>query len=312
MYDTRPCRPAPAALPLSPFGIPLRVDFSAMERPRDLDPAFEGWMAEGRAGGRALRLRIEQRDDLAGTQAARVSVRGTVVAIDGPGVSAWADSAAGLATCGISREYLAAPRRLREDVLDPMVLAMVAWRDRSPVHAAAFVADGVAVLLAGRSGAGKSCLAAAADRAGFQLLSDDTVYVQLKPCLRIWGWPRRAHLLPADAGEAAGPSRLRNGTLKQVVTLRSATPGPISAGRAVLCVLAKGGGPRLSPLGGGEVSRRLFPLDPGFDMLPRQIGRALRALACRGAWELRLSDDPDAAVRLLSADLQRLKETAAP
>lgn len=299
-------------LSLAPFGVPLRVDVSATNGLAALDRAFEGWAIEDRSTRPAIRLRIEQSDRLAGTEPARVRVRGSVVAVDGPGVSAWADPTAGLASCCISSDYLALPCRLREEVLDPLVLAMVAWRDRAPIHASAFLADGVALLLAGRSGAGKSCLATAADRAGFQILSDDTVYVQLKPRLRVWGWPRNAHLLPADAVGAAGPPRVRNGKLKQVVNLRSATRRPISADRAALCVLAGGEHLSLSRIGPDAVLNRLFPLDPGFDMLPGQISQAVRALTCRGAWELRLGADPAGAVQFLSENLPLLVESAAP
>lgn len=312
IFDALPRRPADGVLSLTPFGVPLRVDVSAADGLPALDRAFEGWAIEGGSTRPAIRLRIEHRADLAGVEGARIGVRGKLVAIDGPGVSAWADPTAGLASCCISSDYLALPWRLREEVLDPLVLAMVAWRDRAPIHASAFLADGVALLLAGRSGAGKSCLATAADRAGFQILSEDTVYVQLRPRLRVWGWPRNAHLLPADAVGAAGPPRVRNGKFKQVVSFQSATRRPINADRAALCVIASGEHLSLSRIGTDAVLNRLFPLDPGFDMLPRQIRRAVRALTCRGAWELRLGADPAAAVQLLAENLPLLKQSAAP
>ena len=167
-------------------------------------------------------------------------------------------------------------------------------------------------LLAGHSGSGKSCLAVAADRADLQLLSDDTVHVQQRPRLRVWGWPSAAHLFPADGGGEAWPTRQRNGKTKQVVRLRSASAEAVCCDRAVMCVLDRGNAVALSRIGAAEVFERLWPLEPGFDLVPGEIASAISTLAARGAWKLTLSDDPDEAIRLILAHLPLLDATAAP
>jgi len=310
--EHRPANGATPPLTLGPLGVPLYVELGRVPNAASLAAAFEGWQGEPGAQQPALRLRIERNDRLTGAEGVQVCARETTIELSGPGVAAWADPMAGVARCEVSADYLAAPRLLREDVLDPLVLSLLAWHNRTPLHAAGFVAGRVAVLLAGRSGSGKSCLAKAADDAGYQLLSDDTVYIQLEPRLRVWGWPKATHLLPADSQGIGGPERLRNGKLKRVVGLRSGSVQAVSAERAVLCVLSRDDALSLSPLGPETALQRLFPLDPGFDLLPHQIALAIAALTARGAWELQLSRDPAAAIGLLSANLDRLKETATP
>jgi hypothetical protein len=146
------------------------------------------------------------------------------------------------------------------------------------------------------------------------VLSDDTVFVQLTPRLTIWGWPTAAHLLARDAPDAAGPTRLRNGTLKQIVPLRSASHAAIACNHAVLCLLSRsrGGEPTLGPAATGAIEERLWPLDEGFDLLPDPIAVALARLSASGVWDLGLSTDPAEAIRLLVASLPRLRDTAAP
>jgi hypothetical protein len=255
-------------------------------------------------------LRIDRSAALAGTGQPAILADSERLTVRGRGVRGRAEVSQGFASCTVSTEYLEDPDALRRDVLEPLVLMLLTRRDRTPIHASAFIADGVAVLLAGRTGAGKSCLARAADQAGFQVMSDDTVYVQLEPRLRVWGWPTVVHLLAEDACGAKGPVRLRNGRVKHVVPLRSASQDPLVCDRAVLCVLspAKESAPRLSPISTAAVEERLWPLDEGFDLLPGPIAQAISSLAAGGAWNLTLSADPAEAVRLLATNLPRLSE----
>lgn len=110
-----------------------------------------------------------------------------------PGAEGEADAERRSASCAVAAHSLSAPDRLREDVLEPLVLFLITRHQRTPVHASSFVAQGLAIVLAGPSGTGKSCLARAADEAGFQVLSDDTVYLQREPRLKVWGHPEAAH-----------------------------------------------------------------------------------------------------------------------
>lgn len=299
-----------ATLEFAPLGVPLEVEVPEAVAVDAVVTACRGW--EGKSDGAApLRIRVEVQPMLVGTGRAEMNVAGPVVVIRGPGVSAQAELEQGVAYCAVSSAYLDEPSALRQEVLEPLVLMLLTRRDRTPLHASGFVADGLAVLLAGPSGMGKSCLARAADLAGLQVLSDDTVFVQLAPRLKVWGWPNAAHLLAQDAPQAAGPTRSRKGKVKQIVPLRSASPAAISCDCAVLCLLSRGGAPTLNRIPAASVEERLWPLDEGFDLLPGPIALAVASLSARGAWALSLSPDPTEAIELLVDNLAKLKKTAA-
>ena len=299
------------ALALAPLDVPLRVECPHTAAGTVAEACF-GWQGRPDARSVPLRVRLEQSPALCGTGQAHIGYDGTVMTVRGPGVVARAAIDRGFAHCMVSADYLADSTALRQEVLEPLVLMLLTRRDRTPMHASAFIVDGLAILLAGRSGAGKSCLARAADAAGLQVLSDDTVHVQLAPRLVVWGWPTAAHLLAPDAPETAGPMRLRNGRMKRVVPLRSASQAAIAVDEAVLCLLSppREARPALSPLAAARVEERLWPLDEGFDLLPGPIARAIDRLSAGGAWDLRLSADPHEAIRLLVASAPWLRAAA--
>jgi hypothetical protein len=294
-------------LRLAPLDVPLNVEH--VEVPPDtIGAACRGWEGVASSPTVPLRLKVEPSPALSGTGHVEIGFDGIRMTVLGSGVSGRADVGHGSAECAISAEYLKDPVVLRREVLEPLVLMLLTHRDRTPVHASAFIVDGLAILLAGRTGAGKSCLARAADSLGFQVLAEDTVFVQLAPRLKVWGWPSVAHLLASDAPDAAGPTRLRGGKVKHVVPLRSSSRTAIACDRAVLCLLSPpcDGAPSLSRVSAAAVEERLWPLDEGFDLLPGPIARAVAALSAGGAWDLRLSADPAEAVRLLAANVPRL------
>ncbi len=66
----------------------------------------------------------------------------------------------------------------------------------SPVHAACLVHRGRGVLLAGPSGVGKSTLAIAMAKRGYELLSDDWTYLSATDEIAAWGIPVPVKLLP--------------------------------------------------------------------------------------------------------------------
>jgi hypothetical protein len=298
-------------LTLAPLDVPLRVEVAQTSAIGAAAAACRGWKGNPDRLSEALHLRIELSPALESTGLAMMQVDGSCVTVRGPGVRAFAELDRGFARCAVSAAYMEAPGTLRQEVLEPLVLMLLTRRDRTPFHASGFIVDGLAILLAGRTGAGKSCLARAADAAGFQVLSDDTVFVQLEPHLKVWGWPAAAHLFAQDAPDATGPTRSRNGKVKQVVPLRSASRTAISSERTALCLLSHSSEPALSPISTATVMERLWPLDEGFDLLAGPITRAAGRLSANGAWDLRLSADPAEAIRLLVANLPRLRDAAA-
>lgn len=217
----------------------------------------------------------------------------------------------GRARLAVHPDLLEEEHALRDEALGTLLLFLLTRNGRTPLHAAGVVMRDLAVLLLGPSGAGKSCLALAAARRGLQLLSDDTVYVQLQPELRVWAIPHAIHLLPGDAPEGTGGAlRLRNGRLKHAVPA-GACERATAARSAALCLLARGPDARLERIGPDEVRAAAEALEPGFDLLRTDIEAALARLGPSGGWRLTLSADPAEAIDLLIRNFDRLEAVAA-
>ena len=186
------------------------------------------------------------------------------------------------------------------DAVNTVAMFLVAQAGRVPVHASAVMFGDRAVVLAGRSGAGKSSLALAADRAGHPVLSDDTVFVQTQPEFRLWALPQAIHVFEKDAPAGARNGlRYRSGRWKHVLPI---TTPRYHAERAVLCVLARGNAAALEPMPEEEAVDALTR-DPesGYEFYGVRAAEAVRAIARGGVWRLTLSDDPDAAIGVLAA-----------
>ena len=93
-------------------------------------------------------------------------------------------------------------RRWRAHIFPALLGIMSASIGVAPVHAACLVRDGRGVLLAGPSGTGKSTMAIAMARRGYELLSDDWSYLSVTEdrdgvgTLQAWGLPVPVKLLP--------------------------------------------------------------------------------------------------------------------
>lgn len=297
---------------LAPLGVPLDIALAHAGDAMTVVTACHGWEGQPMPGTAPMGIRLERGHGLSGMGQTTIRVLDGDLRIFGAGVEACADARTRTGLCAISNAYLRAPDRLREDVLEPLVLFLLTRNGRVPIHASGFIAGDLAILAAGPSGAGKSCLALAADAARWPVLSDDTVYLQQQPAPRIWGWPGAAHLLPGDCPHPVARMRIRGGRLKYAVPLQAAPIGAAGAARAVLCVLARGETAALEPLEPADAMRRLAPLEPGFDLLAVDIAAGHRLLTRKGAWLLTLSADPSAAIALLAANLPRLRATAFP
>jgi hypothetical protein len=199
-------------------------------------------------------------------------------------------------------------QHFRYGVLEALTLAVLTRLDRQPLHAACITRGDVALLLTGRSGAGKSTLAFAAASAGFRVLSEDYVNIQMEPRLRVWGMPGYLHL-PMEAARhfpalsTARPTLMANGKHKIAISLLDlgALPPLPVAQRAGICVLQAGeAGPELETLDAEALEHAMTDrLDPGFDVFAETIRDAIRLLAGHGGWKLRLGDDPAAAMPLI-------------
>lgn len=194
---------------------------------------------------------------------------------------------------------LAADRaHFRREIVEAMTLALVSHFDRHPVHAAAVMRDGRAVILAGPSGTGKSTLAYVAHRDQIDVMSEDIVWVQTQPALRVWGRPSSARLTPdtiARFPELHVPNgiRLAIGGDKSAVRLSAQQGASFVADRAVVCMLECGARASLDRIPASAVSSALTSqLAPGFDRFPDRVNGVVDALAAGGGWRLTLSNDP--------------------
>lgn len=285
---------------IEPLGLPTSISVDDAGLLEAVCGVYGEWRSIRPATAPRLRLHFEVGADVGargvGTD---VGIKGPRLTLHGAGVAGWADAKAGRAEARILPTLAADPAALAE-ACDPLLLFLLTRSGRIPVHAAGVMAGRTALVLAGRSGAGKSTLALRAMQRGLPILSDDTVYIQLRPDLRVWGFRRPLHVFPDEAPRFTEGTRLRAGRVKAVVPLSpDAARGPLSAGRAALVVLDRGPRVALEPIDAGTAAAGLSRLDPGFDLLADQSAQAIAALAAGGAWRLTLTDDPDAALDCL-------------
>jgi hypothetical protein len=211
----------------------------------------------------------------------------------------------------VSCAVVARRMEFKQTILEALTYAIVDHYDRHPVHAAAVARDGAVVLLLGPSGTGKSTLAYAAHLAGLDVVGDDTVWVQLRPRMTVWGpttRERRISLLP-DAREkfpslaSADPVRLPNGKCKISIPLGERVVEPTS--RVVVCLLTRTGHDTVLMRARPETVAAALAREPepGFDRFPTRHAACARALAGAGGWELAVSNDPSSAVPHLTAML---------
>ncbi len=191
----------------------------------------------------------------------------------------------GYAIAFVSKALVANASWFDKHILDTLGLAVATQHEREPIHAGAVVRDGHAILLAGKSKAGKSTLCYACAQSGFDLLAEDVIYIQRQPDLRVWGNASHIHLLP-DAPHFFAELAGLPATLQPSGKVKLATPIPNRqhfAERASLCLIERheGAGSTIEPLATDEAQRCLFDgVDEGFDLYPNAREAARHMLAC--------------------------------
>lgn len=239
--------------------------------------------------------------------------------IHAPGSLALADTARAEGVMYLTGDLLEAGEPFLTGMLDAVTLMLVTRFDRVPVHAAMVARGGNALLLASATGVGKSTLAYAAHRAGYQVAADDAAYVQLQPGLRVWGaaralrvpaaarrWFTELRSLPASLGadgDAKLPVPIRDGA--------GLTPEPVS-GRVGVCQLTRtGSAAALEPCDPRAIAEVLSAkLEPGFDRFSHQMPEVARRICAGGGWRLNLSDDPGDALPYIERMLAELEAEA--
>ena len=215
-----------------------------------------------------------------------------------------ADGAAGAGRCLLPRDLQDAGKIA--DLIHTVVCFLVAHAGRIPLHASAVMLGETAIILAGKSGSGKSSLALKANQMGLSVLSDDTVYVQTEPQLRIWAAPAAIHVFDKDAPDDGDHvMRLRGGRWKRAIAIR--TPRHF-ADCGMLFVLSRGARAGVQVLDTEEAVAALTGApEPGYEFYGPRSATAVRAVAASGCYRLTLSDDP---IKGLGALLDRFGSTA--
>ncbi len=313
------------------LGIPVRFESNSAAALAVVEEAFGIWRGLRTSPGLIaplgvrVRLIVHEGDERADGRAAShapVTCRmpdADRVILHTPGSVGIADSRRQEATAYITPALLADRAHVQHSMIEGLTLVLVTACDRYPVHAAAIARGGVALLLAGPPGTGKSTLAYQAHRRGLRMLSDDAVYVQLDPEFRVWGLPGRVRLLttavthfPELAGRS--PTFLANGDEKLVVQCPSewpAAPAPAPvATRARVCLLERtGGSTTVSKAPASPADVQAF-LKDGIGLSRARFGasldEALRRLAGAGGWRVSLSANPADAMPMFDDMLAEL------
>lgn len=283
-------------LNLLPFGIPTLIIAEDPQLLAAASAAYANWLAERPVAEPVIELGLKIGRSSTNGVSLDIAVDGSQLRLKGSGCEGMADATTGKATATLTVE-LADQADTLADVIDTLLLFLLARRGRTPVHASAFLLGDVAIVLAGQSGSGKSTLALAATRRGYPVLTDDMVFVQQEPEFAVWGFPRPIHVFPTDAPGGNHQTRTRNSKLKAAIPLERPA---LRAERAALVVLQRGTELALERIDPGEAISALMDLDAGFDLLERESRTAIEKLASGGAWRLTLGSDPLAAVDFLT------------
>lgn len=230
---------------------------------------------------------------------------------------ALADRSAGEATAYVTRALLEDQNAFRYQLLQAVLVFLLTPRDRLPLHASAVVKGQKVLLLSGPSGAGKTTLALAAARAGYQVLADDAVYVQRNPVFQIWGLSPYARLqssaLQAFPGaEQMIVGRTQDSRGKVLLDLRRQGywSWPPAACRAALCAVARTGtAPSLKRISLEELAEQILDTLPtGFDLFGEELRELLFEWPERYGWQLSVPADGGDVLPLIEEMFEQIAE----
>lgn len=228
----------------------------------------------------------------------------------GPHDSGSADLHTGFAFAVVSPALLADRWRLQRQLLATLGLALLGVaRGHVPLHCAALTRDGRSVLVHGPSGTGKSTLAYAAARRGYQVVSEDAVHVSGAREPRVWGVPWQFQLMPDAARffpelEGLEPRLQPNGKLKLELDLEAMRPGSVapSAPLGPSLLLQRRPGPtrveRLAYQAAAELVEPAWPWQVGWTAAHEQ---RLEALLRAGVYRFASGAAPEELVDALDA-----------
>jgi hypothetical protein len=199
-----------------------------------------------------------------------------------------------------------APSFVARTLLEAPVAVLLCRRGFTVLHAGAVVGERGAVVLRGAGGAGKSTLVAAAWRAGFGVLADESILVSRVDAGLLAASVRELTLLP-DAErllglESATREAFAGGEAKRRIDLfAGSSPGQRVARRvATLLLGARSPGPaRLVPLGVEEFLAAFREGEIPQERLGGDPDAVAEAWAARESWRLDGAIDLEGAVSIL-------------
>jgi len=207
---------------------------------------------------------------------------------------------------------------VRVTFVEAMCLSMLSLsRNFSNLHAACVVKNGLSVIIQGHNNTGKSTLAYACARRGYQVLTEDVVHIKVHPDgVALWGAPWKLHLLE-DARRFFpelrhhGPGLQINGEWKLEIDLESMYPGStVVQARPGLMVLAKrgsGGPTRVEPASREEAlsnSEIMWPWQGGWT---DELERGSQSLLDGGIYRLYINGSPDETVNALDKLVEEVR-----
>lgn len=308
--------PMPLTARYQPLGVPLEFATNAPVLAEMAADSFGPWGAPA-PHAPALRLNfflhttVEAADSLA-RPAAVFRAQDDYFMLSVGSSLGMADRAHGFGMAFITPALLTDRLFVQEGFLECLGLFLTTRYRRAVLHAAGVVHEGRSILLTGHSGVGKSTLAFACLRAGFQLLSEDVIYLDEKSSpLQAWGAPWHLHLLPDGKRFfpelAAAPLVTQlNGEIKHRIEVNQHWPGAAAPFAPVMGVLmlsrAPGAASLLAPADPALVRSTLigFRDQMGVDYLAAMHAGVDRLLAGRVA-QLAVGSDLTAAVALIRA-----------
>ncbi|PYV18000.1 MAG: hypothetical protein DMG07_04755 [Acidobacteria bacterium] len=316
--------PADLVETFAPLGAILRLETNSSEVLDACRQSFGGFGAPP-AEGPAFSLRLLVDSSFRGSPPWPQPVfRGTgdiFFASLGPDNTAVADLASGFATGLVSPALARDTRQLRKVFIDGLVLTLLTQGGASThsyVHASAVSRGGRGLLFSGPSRSGKSTLAFACARRGFEVVSDDVVYLAERGGeLAAWGKPWLLRLLPECRAlfpelAAASPHVLLDGEETVEVDVDGFFPGRARVccrPEAVFFLERAGGAARLEPIEPGR-ALALLGRDLVYDR-PEVLERHARLwtkLVARGAFRLDSAEDLDDAVDLVESFLAATRD----